>query len=356
MIFMNFSTPTLVINKSISSNNLDRMIGVANKNNLVLRPHFKTHQSTEIGNWFKEKGVTSITVSSISMAEYFSNEWDDITIAFPINILEIDKLNLIIKGNRVKILIDSLSSLKILDSRLIETVEVYLKIDVGYSRAGLKVEEKQKIKSIIDFCKTSKKISFLGFLAHFGDSYKSKNKMEIKNVFHKSIERIKVLSDGFPNFRISIGDTPTCSTIKKYPDFINEIRPGNFIFYDLAQYKIGSCEIDDIAIRMICPVVSIYEEREEVLIYGGSVHFSKDRLRENESDIFGYVYYGKVWDVSNKIGYIKSLSQEHGIVKLEKKIDLKIGDQLNVIPVHSCLAIDKMGAFYESAKRVEIMK
>ena len=70
---MSFSTPTLVINRSISSNNLDKMIGVANKNNLVLRPHFKTHQSTEIGNWFKEKGVTSITVSSISMAEYFSN-------------------------------------------------------------------------------------------------------------------------------------------------------------------------------------------------------------------------------------------------------------------------------------------
>jgi len=353
---MNFSTPTLVINKAISLKNLDRMIDVANTNNLVLRPHFKTHQSIEIGTWFKEKGVTSITVSSISMAKFFSSEWNDITIAFPLNILEIDKLNLMIRGNRVKLLIDSISSLKILDGKLEDSIEVYLKIDVGYNRAGLKVEEKQKIKSIIEFCKTSKKISFLGFLAHFGDSYKSKNKMEIKNVFQKSIEKIKVLSYSFPNYHISIGDTPTSSIIKKYPDFINEIRPGNFVFYDLAQYKIGSCEIDDIAIRMICPVVSIYEEREEVLIYGGSVHFSKDRLRENESDIFGYVYYGEVWDVSNKIGYIKSLSQEHGIVKLEKEIDIKIGDQLNVIPVHSCLAVDKMGAFYESGKRVEIMK
>lgn len=353
---MNFSTPTLIVNKTIALNNLDRMINVANKNNLILRPHFKTHQSTEIGNWFKQKGVTSITVSSISMAEYFSNEWDDITIAFPINILEIDKLNLIIKGNRIKILIDSVSSLKILDNRLIDTVEVFLKIDVGYNRAGLKVEEKQKIKSIIEFCKSSKKISFLGFLAHFGDSYKSKNKIEIKNVFQKSIERIKVLSDGFPDYLISIGDTPTCSAINKYPEFINEIRPGNFIFYDLAQYKIGSCEIDDIAVRMICPVVSIYEEREEVLIYGGSVHFSKDSLSENECDIFGYVYFGETWDVNNKIGYIKSLSQEHGIVKLEKKVSLKIGDILNVIPVHSCLAVDKMGVFYESGKRIEIMK
>ncbi len=353
---MNFSTPTLVINKTISLNNLDRMIDVANKNNLVLRPHFKTHQSIEVGHWYKEKGITSITVSSISMAEFFSSEWNDITIAFPLNILEIDKLNLMIRRNKVKLLIDSVSSLKILDSQLEDPAEVYLKIDVGYNRAGLKVDEKQKIKSIIEFCKTSKKISFLGFLAHFGDSYKSKNKMEIKNVFQKSIEKIKVLSDGFPNYRISIGDTPTSSIIKKYPDFINEIRPGNFIFYDLAQYKIGSCKIDDIAIRMVCPVVSIYEEREEILIYGGSVHFSKDSLSENENDIFGYAYFGGTWDVSNKIGYIKSLSQEHGIVKLEKEIDIKIGDQLNVIPVHSCLAVDKMGAFYESGKRVEIMK
>ena len=353
---MNFSTPTLIVNKTIALNNLDRMINVANKNNLILRPHFKTHQSIEIGNWFKEKGVTSITVSSITMAEFFSSEWDDITIAFPLNILEIDKLNFMIRRNKVKLLIDSISSLKILNSQLEDSIEVFLKIDVGYNRAGLKVEEKQKIKSIIEFCKTSEKISFLGFLAHFGDSYKSRNKLEIKSVFEKSIERIKVLSDGFPNYQISIGDTPTCSTINKYPEFINEIRPGNFIFYDLAQYKIGSCEIEDIAIRMICPVVSIYEEREEVLIYGGSVHFSKDILRENENDKFGYVYFGEAWDVSNKIGYIKSLSQEHGIVKLEKKIDLKIGDQLNVIPVHSCLAVDKMGAFYESGKRVEIMK
>ena len=353
---MNFSTPTLIVNKTIALNNLDRMINVANKNNLILRPHFKTHQSIEIGNWFKEKGVTSITVSSIKMAEFFSSEWDDITIAFPLNILEIDKLNFMIRRNKVKLLIDSFSSLKILNSQLQDSIEVYLKIDVGYNRAGLKVEEKQKIKSIIEFCKTSEKISFLGFLAHFGDSYKSRNKVEIKSVFKKSIERIKVLSDGFPDYQISIGDTPTCSTIEKYPEFINEIRPGNFIFYDLAQYKIGSCEIDDIAVRIICPVVSIYEEREEVLIYGGSVHFSKDSLFENENEIFGYVYFGKTWDVSNKIGYIKSLSQEHGIVKLEKKVSLKIGDLLNVIPIHSCLAVDKMGAFYESGKRIEIMK
>ena len=48
------------------------------------RPHFKTHRSREVGRWFRDFGVAAITVSSVDMAQYFSNDgWDDITIAFP---------------------------------------------------------------------------------------------------------------------------------------------------------------------------------------------------------------------------------------------------------------------------------
>ena len=45
---MNFSTPTLIVNKTIALNNLDRMIDVANKNNLILRPHFHSTMLTLI--------------------------------------------------------------------------------------------------------------------------------------------------------------------------------------------------------------------------------------------------------------------------------------------------------------------
>ena len=59
--------------------------------------------------------------------------------------------------------------------------------------------------------------------------------------------------------------------------------------------------------------------------------------------------------LDNKIGYIKSLSQEHGIVELEKKVNLKIGDKLSVIPVHSCLTVDKMQEFYVDENKFKIM-
>ena len=44
---------------------------------------------------------------------------------------------------------------------------------------------------------------------------------------------------------------------------------GNFIFYDLAQYKIGSCRIEEIGIRMICPIVSVYKESRDLVLMGG---------------------------------------------------------------------------------------
>ena len=65
----------------------------ADRNNLIMRPHFKTHQSLEVGKWYKNQGIDRITVSSISMAKYFSKDWNDILIAFPVNILEIETLN-----------------------------------------------------------------------------------------------------------------------------------------------------------------------------------------------------------------------------------------------------------------------
>ena len=71
--------PTLLINKDIARRNIVRMVEKANLTNVELVPHFKTHQSLQVGGWFKEEGIKAITVSSVSMAEYFASaEWTQI--------------------------------------------------------------------------------------------------------------------------------------------------------------------------------------------------------------------------------------------------------------------------------------
>ena len=146
---------------------------------------------------------------------------------------------------------------------------------------------------------------------------------------------------GFPGVELSVGDTPTCSVVEDLSD-VDEIRPGNMVFYDLKQYRIGSCSQEDIAIAVACPVVAKHEERNEIILYGGAVHLSKDALSRDD----GAVHYGLVtvlgengWGPAIEGAYVSSLSQEHGVVKANGQLlcQVDVGDVLLVLPVHSCL-------------------
>lgn len=95
---LKITRPTLLLDENKMLANLQRMLEKAERTGTELIPHFKTHQSKEIGQLIKEKGVKKITVSSMKMAEYFAqNGWNDITVAFPFNPLEIDVANQLIE-------------------------------------------------------------------------------------------------------------------------------------------------------------------------------------------------------------------------------------------------------------------
>ena len=51
-----------------------------------------------------------------------------------------------------------------------------------------------------------------------------------------------------------------------------------------------SNSVEQIAVAMACPVVAVHKERNEVVIYGGGIHFSKERLEdEKEGTIYGRI-------------------------------------------------------------------
>ena len=104
----NIQTPTLLLDKRKALKNLDQMAKKAHRDGVLFRPHFKTHQSAEIGQWFRGAGVTSITVSSLLMAEYFANHgWDNITVAILVNLLEIDRIRKLSKKIQLGIIVET---------------------------------------------------------------------------------------------------------------------------------------------------------------------------------------------------------------------------------------------------------
>jgi len=53
------------------------------------------------------------------------------------------------------------------------------------------------------------------------------------------------------------------------------------------------------------------------------------------------------WNTEDTGMYIKSVSQEHGIIHADKNQveNIKVGDWLGVLPIHSCLTADVMKAY-----------
>jgi D-serine deaminase-like pyridoxal phosphate-dependent protein len=339
--------PTLLVNKAKCLANLERMQRKTTEAGILFRPHFKTHQSGEIGEWFRQSGVNSIAVSSVTMAIYFaSNGWKDITIAFPVNILEIQQINSLASSIHLNLLLESEYVTSFLTKQLSNKVGFFIKIDVGYHRTGIEPLNTNLIDRVLDIAPKSKKLDFKGFLTHAGQTYHARSESEIRQIRDHAVEKLDSLKDHYskryPNLLLSYGDTPSCSLPGPLP-MIDEVRPGNFIFYDLMQHYIGSCKLEDIAVAVICPVVAVHESRNEAVLYGGAVHLSKEYcMSSDDTRSYGLAvkFNGTGWDCEKQVGHLTTLSQEHGILKMKGKQEMKPGDLVAVLPVHSCLAAD----------------
>jgi len=129
---MNFDRiirPTMVVDLDKCSDNIDRIHEKARRSGVIFRPHFKTHQSLRIGSIFREKGTEKITVSSVSMADYFSSGgWRDITIAFPFNPREFNSIKQINTKCRLCLTVTGTDSATALERLADEQMDVMIKI------------------------------------------------------------------------------------------------------------------------------------------------------------------------------------------------------------------------------------
>ena len=350
------TTPTLLVDRSKCLANIRRMSDKARSANVRLRPHCKTHACLEIARWMREEGgVQSITVSSLSMAEYFSSEWDDITVAFPVNILEVDKINQISsKIRHLNIMVENSEAITYLEEHLENPVGAWVKIDCGYGRTGIPATDVSRIGTVLEQLKTSRCMRFQGFLTHAGHTYGCSENEQVLAI-HRDTKRLLLAlkeryTPMYPELQLSVGDTPSCSILdaSEFRDF-DEMRPGNFVFYDIEQACIGSCREEDIAVAVACPIVAKHPQRSEIILYGGGVHFSKDRVSgQPEGTIYGRVVASGSSPGSLEWGdivagmYLKGVSQEHGKVVVPSAVwdNYQVGDLVLVLPVHSCMTAD----------------
>jgi len=337
-----FPTPAFLVDLPAVSRNCRAMREKALASGVTFRPHVKTHKTREIARMQHGGGTGPITVSTLAEAEAMADDgFRDITYAFP---LAPDKLGRVAalarRLDRLNVVLDSETALRALEAFHASTgimFDAYLKVDCGYHRAGVDPGSPDSVRLAASIGR-SDAVRFNGFLTHAGHSYNVATREEIGRIAAEETAcltrfRALVASEIGDGLQRSVGSTPTASVVERFAD-CDEVRPGNYVFYDAFQSTIGSCQPGDVAVSVLTTVVGWYPERGHAIVDAGALAMSKDVGPTHVDPNFGF---GSVCDLDLHpvAARLVSLSQEHG--KLETHAQLPVGTKLRIVPNHSCL-------------------
>lgn len=314
-------TPALLLDAGRVRKNAARISGVAERNGVRLRPHIKTHKCIEVARIQAAGHDGAITVSTLAEARVFSaNGFSDITYAVPIEPGKFsDAIDILRSGVKLNLLTDSTEAAKMLDEAAGHAgvkFDVFVKIDCGTHRVGVEPHTAEAVE-IPKQLSDAKNLHFAGILTHAGHSYDVKTVEEIKTVARHERDVMvehaaKLRGLGIEIPTVSIGSTPTINHID-HLDGIDEVRPGNYIFFDNYQATLGICGFDDCALTVLAAVVHRDALRRKIVIDAGGIAMSKDRGPVGLDPDCGY---GRVLDLDGvETGLrLDSLSQEHGVM------------------------------------------
>lgn len=347
MDLYDLETPSLVLDIERVRRNAKRMSDRAKAGGVRLRPHVKTHKCPEIAKFQTAGFDGAITVSTLAEARDFAlNGFTDITYAVPI---ERGKFAAAIKilrsGVKLNLLTDDTDTAAALDEAAGEAgakFDVFVKIDCGTHRVGVEPHTSAAIE-IPRLLSDARNLTFAGILTHAGHSYDVSTADEIKAVARHERDVMvelaaRLVGVGIEVPTVSIGSTPTMSLIDHF-EGIDEIRPGNYIFFDNYQATLGSCSFEDTALTVLAAVIHRDASRRKIVIDAGGIAMSKDCGPVGLDPGCGY---GRVLDLGGvDTGMrLNALSQEHGIIHNVDQANFdrfEVGDRVRVLANHSCM-------------------
>jgi D-serine deaminase-like pyridoxal phosphate-dependent protein len=342
-------TPGLVLDIAKVKRNAARMSRRIKQFGADLRPHIKTHKCIEVARIQTAGHSGAVTVSTLAEARACAaNEFSKITYALPIEPGKFDEAIEISRDCELSLITDDVEvPVQLNDAARKANVHLnlFLKVDCGYHRCGVEPTNQEAIE-IPRRISNASNLRFAGILTHAGHSYNCQTKSELLALARHERD---VMADFGEVLRkevgpvpiVSIGSTPTITCVD-HLDGIDEVRPGNYIFFDAFQATLGSCSFDDCALTVLAAVVHRTRgegDRRKVIIDAGAIALSKDRGPLGLNPDCGY---GKVLDLEGQDLNltVSEMSQEHGvvIVKDENTFNrLRVGSRVRVLANHSCL-------------------
>jgi len=330
-------TPALLLDLDKVEANIEGMATRAERLGVALRPHFKTHKCAQIAELQTSRSGAGGTVSTLEEARFFAAHGvRDLTWAFPVILSRLPEVRDLSRLVTFRLVIDSQEALLALES-LDEPLDVWLKIDCGYHRAGVDPDGDEALglaRSLAD----SSRLTFNGILSHSGHAYDAASP-EIAGSIAESEREVMVRcgdrmrAAGIRVPAISVGSTPSMMAVRDLSG-VDEARPGNYVFFDYTQVQLGSCTVADCAVTVLGTVVS--SAANHAITDTGALTMSKDAGPSHKpASTLGEVFEDYPSARLSTDLRLTSLSQEHGRLSRSRGV----GERLRILPNHSCLTV-----------------
>src|SRR3954471_9958442 len=298
----NLKTPSLVLDITKVKRNAETMSRRVKQFGADLRPHIKTHKSIEVARIQTAGHSGAVTVSTLAEARAFTaNGFTKITYAIPVEPGKFDEAIEISRDCELSLITDDVDvpgQLNDAAKRANVRLNLFLKVDCGYHRCGVEPGN-QAAFEIPRRITNASNLEFAGILTHAGHSYNCLTKAELLALARHERDVMAEFGEALrrevgPVPIVSIGSTPTITSVD-HLNGIDEVRPGNYIFFDAFQATLGSCAFEDCALTVLASVVHRDRERRKLIVDAGAIALSKDRGPVGLNPDCGY---GKVLDLA----------------------------------------------------------
>jgi D-serine deaminase-like pyridoxal phosphate-dependent protein len=326
-------TPAVLVDLSILERNVQRMAARAQQHGVRLRPHAKTHKTVAIARLQAGAGAAGLSVPKTAEAEIYADQgFDDLFVAYPV--VGQDKGRRLLRlAERVRLAVgtDSVEGARTLAEVFAgasRTLELMLKVDVGYHRVGVEPERAVAVaRQIADL----PGVTLRGVFTHAGQAYAEETREGVDAVAGHEGQTLARCAEalraaGLAVDEVSVGSTPTARQAMAVTG-VTECRPGNYVFHDASQVALGTCQLEDCALTVVATVVSVPAAGRAVLD-AGSKTLSSDQLRPRPGG------HGVLLGHRSRID---KLSEEHGVIAVEPGDSFRVGERVRILPNHACV-------------------
>lgn len=336
---LDLDTPWLRVDLGVLERNIAEMQAVADAAGVRLRPHTKTHKCPDIARMQLAAGAGGVTVAKLGEAEVMVDAGvEDVLVAYPlVGEPKLARLGALAERARVRTTTDSVEvaqGLARIGRDLGRDLHVLVEVDTGHHRVGRPPGE-PTIALVRELTRVEG-IEVVGLLTHAGHSYRAGTPEELRTVAEREgLDLARTAegcaAEGIELREISVGSTPTARVVAGVAG-VTEIRPGTYVFNDVQQMRLGVATEATCAARVVATVVARPSE-ERFVLDAGTKTFTSDG-----GD--GPPLPGRGVVAGRPELMLDFMNEEHTVGHRTGADDVRIGDRLEVIPLHVCSTVN----------------